>query len=111
MNISLGYNSKIIRALNFATLAHDGQKRKNTDIPYIVHPVEVAMILQENNLKEDIIVAGLLHDILEDTKKTQEDILLEFGESILKLVIGASEELDGREDRDWDDRKNIRYKL
>jgi len=105
MNISLGYNSKIIRALNFATMAHEGQKRKGSSIPYIVHPVEVAMILQENNLSEDIIAAGLLHDILEDTDKTEEEIKNEFDETILKLVIGASEELDEREKREWEERK------
>jgi len=63
------------------------------------------MILQENNANEDIIVAGLLHDILEDTNKTGEDIKNEFDETILKLVIGASEELGGREDRSWEARK------
>lgn len=105
IEIALGYNSQIIKALYFAALAHDGQTRKETDIPYIVHPVEVAMILQENNLNENIIIAGLLHDILEDTNRTHEDIIKNFGEDILKLVIGASEEIEGRDDRDWQERK------
>lgn len=105
MNDIKRYNSKIIRALVFAAKAHEGQFRKGTDIPYIVHPVEVAMILQENGASEDLIVAGLLHDTLEDTKVTPMDIRVEFGQKVLDLVLGASEQLEGRENRPWEERK------
>lgn len=105
MTNSLKYNSRIIKALYFAADAHKGQTRKGTDMPYLVHPVEVAMILYENNMPEDLIVAGLLHDVLEDTDKSEMDIENEFGKRILDLVLGASEELEGRANRDWKTRK------
>lgn len=54
-------------AIEFAAKAHQNQKRKGTDIPYISHPFGVAMILHNAKCKEDIIIAGLLHDTLEDT--------------------------------------------
>lgn len=107
MNSILMYNSKVIKALYFAAKAHRNQFRKgNADIPYLVHPVEVAMILQENNMSEEIVIAGLLHDTLEDTSVTQEDIEREFGKKILELVLGASERLEGIEHTDWKTRKS-----
>lgn len=106
MDSTLMYNSRVTRALYFAAKAHRNQFRKgNGDIPYIVHPVEVAMILQENNMSEEIVIAGLLHDTLEDTPVIQRDIEVEFGEKVLELVLGASEKLEGRENRDWKTRK------
>lgn len=100
------YNSRMIKALYFAGKAHKNQFRKGSrDIPYIVHPVEVALILIENEMPEDIIIAGLLHDTLEDTTVTKEDILMEFGKKVLDLVLGTSEELEGRDKRPWKDRK------
>jgi len=105
MNGSLKYNSRLIKALYFAADAHKNQKRKGSDMAYIVHPVEVAMILLENNMPEDLIIAGLLHDVLEDTDKSKIDIENEFGKKVLDLVVGASEELEGREKKDWKTRK------
>ena len=80
------------RAIRFAAMAHSGQTRKGTAIPYIVHPFEVAQILTSEGAGEPVVVAGLLHDTLEDTATTREDILCEFGESVLMLVLGASED-------------------
>lgn len=79
--------------------------------PHLVHPVEVAMILYENNMPEDIIVSGLLHDVLEDTDKNKIDTQIEFGKKVLDLVIGASEKLEGRSKKDWKTRKTetIKY--
>ncbi len=85
-------NLLVHRAIRFAALAHSGQTRKGTDIPYIVHPFEVAQILTAEGAAERVIAAGLLHDTLEDTATTREDILCEFGESVLQLVLGASED-------------------
>ncbi len=96
----------VIRALELAARAHQGGTRKgNLSLPYIVHPVEVAMILQENGMNEEIIAAGLLHDTLEDTKITREELKNYFGERILNLVIGASEKLENRDNTCWEKRK------
>ena len=60
---------RIKKALDFATIAHEGQKRFSGE-PYITHPFEVAKILAEMNVSTDMIIAGLLHDTLEDTATT-----------------------------------------
>lgn len=78
-------------ALSMAYNAHKNQIRKGSDIPYIVHPVEVAVILINNGASEDQITAGILHDTLEDTDLTIEEIKDNFGENVARLVVGASE--------------------
>lgn len=78
-------------ALQTAWQAHSHQKRKGTEIPYVIHPIEVAIILIENGADEDLITAGLLHDTLEDTNITKEYIEKNFGRHVLDLVISASE--------------------
>lgn len=81
----------IFSAIEFATKAHAGQYRKGTKIPYIVHPLNVAKILIEHDCPEDVVVAGILHDTVEDTPITIEDIRQTFGERVAQLVQGASE--------------------
>ena len=78
-------------ALTIAWKAHINQKRKSSDIPYIIHPIEVAVILIENGAEEDLITAGLLHDTLEDTDVTLAFIKSNFGEHVAELVNAASE--------------------
>ena len=77
---------KIQEAIIFATLAHEGQKRKGTDIPYIVHPMEVMQILTECHCNDDVVIAGILHDTLEDTKTVPADIEKKFGSAVLMLM-------------------------
>lgn len=90
-------------AFNFAIKAHKGQVRKaDQNKPYIVHPIDVSKILSEYNLSEEVIAAGLLHDVLEDTSYSYEDILSLFGEKIAKLVLIATEE--NKKDS-WEERK------
>ena len=95
----------IRKALEFAAVYHKDGVQKGSKVPYIVHPFEVALILQENGMEDRIIAAGLLHDTLEDTELTPEQIREEFGDDILHLVLGASEELEGREETLWGERK------
>lgn len=78
-------------AIRFAINAHHKQKRKGTDFPYIEHPIHVGMLLQQIGASEEIVVAGILHDTLEDTEVTEADILVEFGERVLYLVKWTSE--------------------
>ncbi|MBI4639504.1 MAG: HD domain-containing protein [Candidatus Tectomicrobia bacterium] len=81
----------IFDAIEFATKAHTGQFRKGTNVPYIVHPLAVAKTLIDCGCSEEVIVAGILHDTVEDTSVTLEDIRQLFGEEVAKLVEGASE--------------------
>lgn len=88
----------IFKALDFATEAHKDQVRKYTGEPYIFHPIEVAQIVW--NATEDINAASaaLLHDVVEDTDVTAEEILKEFGPEVAELVhfvTKASEHSDG----------------
>ena len=94
-------NLKIHNAIYFAALKHQNQKRKGTDIPYIVHPMEVMQILIENRCSEDVIIAGILHDTLEDTDTKPEEIEKEFGRDILNLVKTESED----KSKSWKERK------
>lgn len=98
-------NELIAKALRIAALAHKDDTRKGKELPYIVHPVEVAMILQENGMEDDIIIAGLLHDTLEDTELTKNEVEKEFGKRIADLVVAASEKLEKRDETDWEERK------
>ena len=80
------------KAKLFAINAHYGQVRKNEkDKPMIIHPINVANILSEYDFDDNVIAAGYLHDVVEDTKYEDKDILKEFGEDILSLVMGDSE--------------------
>ena len=81
----------IFEAIRFAVEAHSGQYRKGTNIPYISHLINVMKILCENNCKEEIIVAGVLHDVLEDTPVKVEELEANFGTEVAFLVIGATE--------------------
>ncbi|QAT39503.1 bifunctional (p)ppGpp synthetase/guanosine-3',5'-bis(diphosphate) 3'-pyrophosphohydrolase [Clostridium sp. JN-9] len=79
----------ITKAYNFAYNAHKEQKRESGE-PYIMHPVEVACILAEMGMDTSVIVAGLLHDVIEDTDYTYEDISREFGVEVANLVEGVT---------------------
>jgi (p)ppGpp synthase/HD superfamily hydrolase len=92
----------IFRAIEFATKAHSGQYRKGTRIPYITHPLNVAKILIEFMCPEPVIVAGNLHDTLEDTQATVDDIRDAFGYEVVDLVNAASE--PNKSDT-WENRK------
>ena len=80
---------KIKLALGFAEESHQGQYRKSGD-DYIVHPVEVAKILMDMKMDTDTIVAGLLHDVVEDTLIPIADIKYNFGDTVATLVDGVT---------------------
>ncbi len=80
---------QIIKAYNFAEAAHEGQFR-NSGEKFIIHPYNVAIILTELNMDTDTIVAGLLHDVLEDTDVTYDTLVQEFGQEVADLVEGVT---------------------
>lgn len=91
MNNVNQYESILDRAIIFATNAHSGEKRKGTDIPYILHPLEVAAIVATMTDDINIIAAAVLHDVLEDTPITVEQLECEFGTVIAQLVLSETE--------------------
>jgi (p)ppGpp synthase/HD superfamily hydrolase len=83
---------KIERAIVLATVLHANQKRKITGVPYIIHPYAVAFLLAHYSDDEDVIIAGLLHDTLEDVPHyTEENLREEFGERVCRIVKEVTE--------------------
>lgn len=93
------------KAIKVAADAHMNQLRKGTTLPYIFHPMEAAKILADNNCSEELMIAALLHDTLEDTNITPDYIKVQFGKEILEVVLGASEPDKDKPDVTWRDRK------
>jgi GTP pyrophosphokinase len=83
-------NTKLItKAYNYAVMNHGDQKRKSGE-PYIIHPLQVAYILANIGMDDATICAALLHDVVEDTECTDEDLRKEFGDEIANMVDGVT---------------------
>lgn len=89
-------------AIEFAATAHQSQYRKGTGIPYISHPFGVAMLLSSYNYSEEIIIAALLHDVLEDTATTEQQLNDQFGPEVTYIVVACSEP---DKSLSWEERK------
>ena len=89
------------KAIEFAAYAHRKQTRKGGDMPYITHPFEVAMLLQKENCDVETVIAGLLHDTVEDADITLEEIREQFGDRVCELVASNSED----KTKSWIERK------
>ena len=94
-------NYLLEKAIHFATNKHAGQLRKGTTTPYIVHPLETMNILRSMNADTNLLIAGLLHDTVEDTDTTVEEIAEVFGTDVAALVGGHSED----KSKTWEERK------
>nr|QYA18718.1 (p)ppGpp synthetase/hydrolase [Clandestinovirus] len=81
-------SAKLLEAIRFAVVKHKGQTRKNkTNDPYIVHPIEACQILMEANVQDDdVLMAAVLHDVLEDTATTIDEIQSKFGTRVARIV-------------------------
>jgi len=80
----------VARAIRFAAEAHAGQYRKGSHVPYITHPMEAALIMLQMGGSPEYVAAALLHDTVEDTSVTPEQIRAEFGEEVARLVSGET---------------------
>jgi (p)ppGpp synthase/HD superfamily hydrolase len=78
-------------ALEFAGERHAGQRRETDDAPFVVHPLEVASLLREAGYSDDVIAAGVLHDVLENTDTKPGEITERFGSKIALLVTAVTE--------------------
>ena len=81
--------ARLVKAYEYAENAHANQKRASGE-PYFIHPCAVALILVELGLDASTVAAAFLHDVIEDTPATEEDIRREFGEEVLALVSGVT---------------------
>ena len=108
------YTPLIEKAIQTSAHAHRKQYRKgNPDLPYISHPFSVFVILSEYTANEDVLIAGLLHDVLEDadpSEYSETSLIKDFGEKIVSIIKEVSEEKDGSlEESDaksnWKERK------
>src|SRR6202012_5875139 len=101
----------IRKAWEFCLKHHKGQLRASGE-PYVLHPLEVALVLAEMKLDSTAIAAGLLHDAVEDTPVTTEDIVAKFGEQVAHIVEGVTKidkiQFANREDRQAE---NVRKRL
>lgn len=90
LNINKNYNTELIgRAFDKAKELHEGQLRKSGE-PYLIHPEAVAVILAQLGMDDAALVGGLLHDVVEDTDYTREQLVADFGEEIALLVDGVT---------------------
>lgn len=94
-------SERLSKAIDYAVAMHRGQVRKGTHIPYIVHPMETMQILIAMHAEDDVLIAGVLHDVLEDTDASPEGIAALFGERVCHLVELHSED----KSKSWHERK------
>lgn len=96
-------NTIIFQAIEYAARAHRNQNRKGTDLPYISHPYTVGMILQQAGCRAEVVAAGILHDTIEDSAASLEEIRSIFGSEVAAIVEGCSE--PEHNTRNWEERK------
>ena len=96
----------VSEAIAFSTMAHDGMRRRKSDTPYILHPMEVGAIVGTMTSNQEVIAAGVLHDVVEDAGISIEEIGEKFGTRVMELV--ASETENKREELPPEDTWQIR---
>jgi (p)ppGpp synthase/HD superfamily hydrolase len=100
-------NLRLEHALRWCAACHEGQVRRGSGVPYVEHVMGVALILDRLGFPEDVVIAGLLHDVVEDTPATRGDVQARFGDAVAEIVAACSEvktDDQGRK-RPWLDRK------
>lgn len=84
--------TSVEKAFLIALHAHEGQVRKSSRVPYIMHPVMVALTLATEGYADEVVAAALLHDVVEDTDVTEATLRSEFGDTVTDLVMGVTED-------------------
>lgn len=97
--------NRLSEAVAFAAKMHDGMLRKGKNIPYIVHPMEVAAIAAALTEDEDVLCAAVLHDVMEDCGVSAEELDLRFGARVAQLVQSETQLCDGDCCASWEKRK------
>lgn len=87
--------SLLDRAITFAVKAHQGMERKGKGFPYVVHPMEAVCIVATMTNDQELLAAAALHDVIEDTDTTADDLKKEFGERVAMLVEAESDDKTG----------------
>lgn len=108
----INYSDRLDKALRVSAWAHEntGQHRKGTDIPYIIHPVGTMLIASAVTNDEDILIACLLHDVLEDVNSklySQDDMQRDFGDRVMAIVLDVT---NNATIKDWHDRSKAYLK-
>ena len=103
----MNHTPQIKKAIQFAARKHHGQMRAETEpLPYVTHLFSVALLVAESGAGDDVIAAALLHDTLEDTETTPEELSAAFGPRVLELVESVSEaKAEDGQKLPWKDRK------
>ena len=81
----------VSKAIEFSVIAHDGMRRRKSETPYILHPMEVGVIVATMTDKQEVIAAGILHDVVEDAGISMEEIRDIFGSRVMELVASETE--------------------
>ena len=81
----------VSEAIVFSVKAHDGMRRRKSEVPYILHPMEVCAIIGSMTDKQEVIAAGVLHDVVEDAGVTIDEIGEKFGTRVMELVASETE--------------------
>ena len=95
------YSPVLERAIRMAIALHETQRRKTGGVPYISHVFHVAMMIQAHGFPEHVVCAAMLHDTIEDTKYTAEELTDDFGEAVCTIVL----ELTENKHLKWEQRK------
>lgn len=105
MNIEFERYGAYAQAVAFAAFAHDGQLRKGTALPYIIHPMEAAAIAATMTNDPDVLAAAVLHDVMEDCGITEAELRTRFGKRVAMLVRFETEEKEPNAPASWQKRK------
>ncbi|MCH4887586.1 bifunctional (p)ppGpp synthetase/guanosine-3',5'-bis(diphosphate) 3'-pyrophosphohydrolase [Acidaminobacter sp. JC074] len=95
-------SNNVQKALNDTLVYHRHQKRKGTDIPYAAHPISLAVLLIDGKFSEEMVIAALLHDTIEDTSMTEAELKERYGQRVYDLVMACTEK---DQSQPWEERK------
>ena len=105
MNVEFERHGLMAKACAFAAYAHDGQTRKGSALPYIVHPMETAAIAATMTNDPEVLAAAMLHDVVEDCGVTEVELRTRFGKRVAMLVMSDTEQKEPDAQASWQRRK------